>query len=156
MGIGKRRGGVKYVEVKDGEVMGDDGIDDDNLYMALEGDLAGVQVGGAGDGGWDDSTEEEAELEEERGSREEEEHVEAAREENGEWLKRARLVAQAGVRKVVGVAKFGSRRAEQRSLRHSVGVRQVVHAGVVSAREERRIGAVGSVSGVSPCTWKWA
>ena len=93
--------------------------------MALDGEVAGVQMGEAGEGEWCVSTEEEAGLEEEKGLVEEGVQVEAASEEDDNWLERARLVAQAGVRKVVGVAKFGSRRAEQRSVRQVLKVVEV-------------------------------
>ena len=90
---------MKYVKIKDKRVWSDDGIDDKNLYMALDGEVAGVQVSEAGDESWDSDSAEEERLEEEIVVEEESKGVEEVGDVTGEWLRGARQVAQEGVRK---------------------------------------------------------
>ena len=145
MGIGrrKRRVGMKYVKIKDTEVRYDDRLTDDNLYMALDGEVAGMQVGDAGAAEWEESTEEgEGEQEEQEGGRDTGQ-VEGSEDASAGWLRKARIVAQAGARKVGGDAVFGSRRAEHRV------VKQVLQVVEVDAREGMRREGVGVKGGTA-------
>ena len=133
----KRRVGMKYVKVKDEEVWSDDGVSDDNLYMVLEGDVAGVQVGAGNEHEWEGGEDGEDGAEDVVERATSIEVLEGIEDAKGGWLENARKLAQAGVRKVWGGVKFGSRRAEQVAVRQ---VLQVVEVGVMDAR---RKGAVG-------------
>ena len=66
---------MKYVKIKDVGVWSDDGKSDDNLYMALDGHVAGMQVGEESEVEWEESAEEGAELEVETAEAEQVEEV---------------------------------------------------------------------------------